>query len=163
MSITNVILAVLIVEITGIIGALFMGRTAAKRGAQQVILGALVVWVVIVFIGNFLPAHSPSMFWLMAGLIGLVVAGTQALSRSLFSQLIPRGREGEYFSLYQAAERGTSWLGTLLFGLTYQFTGSYRSALFALIVFFIIGGYLLRKVDIARGIREAGNELPAVL
>jgi len=163
MSITNVILAVLIVEITGIIGALFMGRTAAKRGAQQVILGALVVWVVIVFIGYFLPAHSPSMFWLMAGLIGLVVAGTQALSRSLFSQLIPRGREGEYFSLYQAAERGTSWLGTLLFGLTYQFTGSYRSALFALIVFFIIGGYLLRKVDIARGIREAGNELPAVL
>ena len=81
----------------------------------------------------------------------------------MFSQLIPRGREAEYFSLYQAAERGTSWLGTLVFGLVHQFTGSYRLALIALLIFFVIGGFLLRRVNMAKGITAAGNELPQVI
>ena len=89
--------------------------------------------------------------------------GTQALSRSLYSQLIPRGREAEYFSLYQAMERGTSWLGTLTFGLVYQFTHSYRWAIICLIVFFVVGGYLLSRVQMRRGIEEAGNPVPVVI
>ena len=66
---------------------------------------------------------------MLAVAIGLVLGGTQALTRSFFSQLIPRGREAEYFSLYQASERGTGWLGTLIFGLVHQLTGSYRPAI----------------------------------
>ncbi len=163
MKTTTVILAVLIVQITGIVGALAMGRMAARRGAFRVILSALVVWVAIVLVGFVLPAGVTTLFLLLAASIGLVVAGTQALSRSLFSQLVPLGREAEYFSLYQAAERGTSWLGTLVFGLVHQFTGSYRYAIVALLLFFVVGGLLLRRVDVARGIREAGNEAPAVL
>ena len=124
---------------------------------------ALVVWVVLVVAGYFVPSGSVAIFLVLAAGIGLVVAGTQALSRSLFSQLIPLGREAEYFSLYQACERGTSWLGTLVFGLVHQFTGSYRWAIAALVIFFVIGGLLLRRVDIARGIREAGNEMPSVV
>jgi UMF1 family MFS transporter len=81
----------------------------------------------------------------------------------LFSQLIPRGREAEYFSLYQACERGTSWLGTLVFGLVHQLTGSYRPAIFALILFFVVGGVLLARVRPEQGIREAGNPVPAVV
>jgi len=163
MKTTYVILAVILVQITGIIGALVMGRLAANRGAYRVIRGALVVWVVIVGIGFVIPAGSLPLFLLLAACIGLVVAGTQALSRSLYSQLIPLGREGEYFSLYQACERGTSWLGTLVFGLVHQFTGSYRWAIIALVLFFVVGGVLLRRVDIAQGIRDAGNEAPAVV
>ena len=94
--------------------------------------------------------------------IGLVLGGTQALARSYFSLLIPRGKEAEYFSFYHAMERGTSWFGTLVFGLVYTFTGSYRPAIFALIVFFIIGGLLLMRVDTERGIRDAGNRVPDV-
>lgn len=95
--------------------------------------------------------------------IGIVLGGTQALSRSFFSQLIPRGREAEYFSLYQACERGTSWVGTLVFGLVHQWADSYRPALLALVVLFVVGiGFLLR-VDPRRGIREAGNPLPQVV
>jgi len=90
----------------------------------------------------------------------VVMGGTQALSRSFFSLLIPRGREGEYFSLYQACERGTSWFGTLLFGLVFQLTGSYRPAIVALVVFFVLGAALLLLVDPARGARDAGNRLP---
>ena len=89
--------------------------------------------------------------------IGIVLGGTQALSRSFFSLLIPRGREGEYFSLYGAAERGTSWFGTLLFGVVFQVTGSYRPAIFALIIFFVLGAFFLLRLDPGRGIREAGN------
>jgi len=92
--------------------------------------------------------------------IGVVLGGTQALSRSAFSQLIPEGREAEYFSLYQAGERGTSWLGTLVFGLVYQLTDSYRPAILALIAFFVIGGGLLALVNTAKGIEQAGNRAP---
>jgi UMF1 family MFS transporter len=92
--------------------------------------------------------------------IGIVLGGTQALSRSYFSLLIPQGREAEYFSFYHAMERGTSWFGTLVFGLVYQLTDSYRPAIFALVVFFVLGGALLLRVDTAKGIREAGNQAP---
>ena len=91
------------------------------------------------------------------------MGGTQALSRSMYSQLIPLGRESEYFSFYQAMERGTSWLGTLTFGLVFQFTQSYRLALIALVAFFVVGGILLARVDMRKGIIDAGNVLPKVL
>jgi len=102
-------------------------------------------------------------FLIAAAAIGLVLGGTQALSRSYYSQFIPRGREAEYFSLYQAGERGTSWLGTLTFGLVHQLTGSYRPALLALIAFFVIGGLLLWRLEPRRGIAEAGNVVPRIV
>jgi UMF1 family MFS transporter len=117
----------------------------------------------VVVIAYFLPPGQVVPFIAMAVLIGIVLGGTQALSRSLFSQLIPRGREAEYFSLYQACERGTSWFGTLTFGLVHQWANSYRPAIFALIVFFALGLTLLLRVDAHRGIVEAGNQLPAVV
>jgi UMF1 family MFS transporter len=128
-----------------------------------VILGGLGVWMLVVVIGFFLPEKNLGLFLALAAGIGLVLGGTQALSRSFFSQLIPRGREAEYFSLYQACERGTSWLGTLVFGLVHQATDSYRPAIFALILFFLVGGVLLYKVDPEKGIQEAGNTVPSSL
>ena len=95
--------------------------------------------------------------------IGIILGGTQALSRSFFSLFIPRGREGEYFALYNACERGTSWFGTLLFGVMFQLTGSYRPAIVSLVVFFVLGAALLLRLDPRRGIREAGNAVPASL
>ncbi len=114
-------------------------------------------------VGMMIPAGRIGFFLALAVGIGLVLGGTQALSRSFFNLLIPRGREAEYFSLYQAAERGTSWLGTLTFGLVYQLTDSYRPAIFALILFFAVGAVLLFRVDPQRGIREAGNTPPSVV
>ena len=99
----------------------------------------------------------------LAVAIGIVLGGTQALSRSFYSQLIPRGREAEYFSLYQACERGTSWLGTLVFGLVHQWADSYRPAIFALVAFFLIALALLIPPDAPRAVCETGNPLPASL
>ena len=94
-------------------------------------------------------------------MIAVVLGGSQALSRSLFSQMIPPGQETEHFSLYEISERGTSWLGPLVFGLAIQWTDSYRVAVLAVGIFFIVGMILLTRVNVRRAIQEAGNELPA--
>jgi UMF1 family MFS transporter len=123
----------------------------------------LAIWMAIVTAALFLPAGNVALFMGFGVAVGIVLGGTQALARSYFSLLIPRGKEAEYFSFYHAMDRGTSWFGTLVFGLVYQFTGSYRPAIFALIAFFVIGGLLLSRVDTERGIRDAGNALPVVV
>src|SRR5699024_11982211 len=112
----------------------------------------------------FVPAAqqvAPFLIWAVS--IGLVLGGTQALSWSFYSQLILAGRAAQYLSLYQACERGTSWLGTLAFGVMHQLTGSYRPAILALIMFFAIGAILLYKVNPHKGIRDVGNVVPSVV
>jgi MFS-type transporter involved in bile tolerance (Atg22 family) len=89
-------------------------------------------------------------FWALAVVVALVLGGSQALSRSLFSQMIPHEREAEFFSFYEISERGTSWIGPLLFGLVTQATGSMRTAIFSLIVLFIAWLLMLITVDVPR-------------
>ena len=100
-------------------------------------------------------------FYALAVSIGVVLGGTQALSRSLFSHMIPDGSEAEYFSAYEISDRGTSWIGALLFGVAVQATGSYRIAIVSLVVFFALGFVLLWFADIRRAAAEAGNPAPA--
>ncbi|HEU0288711.1 MAG TPA: MFS transporter [Nocardioidaceae bacterium] len=161
---TSVLIAtILLVQFVAFFGALLFGRAAGRYGSRMTILVGLAIWMLVVTIGFFLPRKEIVPFLTLAVLIGLVLGGTQALSRSFYSQLIPKGREAEYFSLYQACERGTSWLGTLVFGLVHQWTDSYRPAILALIAFFAVGMVLLSRVDARRGIAEAGNVAPAVV
>ncbi|BCM71512.1 MFS transporter [Streptomyces tricolor] len=152
--------AVLLVQVLAVAGALAMGRLARAYGAQRTILGSLVAWTLTLAAGWFLPARAPVWFFALAAGIGLVLGGSQALSRSLFSHLVPPGKEAEYFSAYEMSDRGMSWLGPLLFGVTYQLTGSYRSAIFSLVAFFVLGFALLARVPVRRAIREAGNPVP---
>ncbi len=153
----------LLVQFVAVGGAIGFGRLAGQIGAQRTILAGLVVWMLIVTSALFLPEQSPGPFLALGVAIGVVLGGTQALARSYFSLFIPRGREAEYFSLYHAMDRGTSWFGSIVFFLVYNATESYRPALFALVVFFVIGAVLLARVDTARGIREAGNTAPSTL
>ena len=159
----SLILAILVVQLVAFVGALVLGRVAGRVGARRTILGAIVVWGLVSLGGFVVPAGQLGPFLLLAVAIGFVLGGSQALSRSLYSTLVPRGREAEYFGLYQAAERGTSWFGTLTFGVVFQLTGSYRYSIVALLVFFVVGFVLLRRVDVARGVREAGNQVPSVV
>ncbi|MER6473474.1 MFS transporter [Streptomyces collinus] len=152
--------AVLLVQVLAVAGALGMGRLARTYGAKRTILGSLVAWTVTLGAGYFLPAGAPVWFFVLASGIGLVLGGSQALSRSLFSHLVPPGKEAEYFSAYELSDRGMSWLGPLLFGVTYQLTGSYRSAIISLVAFFVIGFALLARVPVRRAIGAAGNPVP---
>jgi MFS transporter, UMF1 family len=161
---TSVLIAtILMVQFVAFFGALLFGRIARSVGSRHTIMGGLLVWMGVVCVAFFLPAGQSVPFLLLGAAIGLVMGGTQALSRSFFSLLIPRGREAEYFSLYQACERGTSWLGTLVFGVVHQVTDSYRPAIVALVLFFALGLWLLAKVAPRQAIRDAGNQVPAVV
>jgi MFS transporter, UMF1 family len=160
---SQLIQIILLVQFVAFGGALLFGRLANHYGAWRVVLNSLVLWTLVVTIAYFVPAGAFLTFIGLAVLIGIVLGGSQALSRSLYSQLIPRGREAEFFSLYQAMERGTSWFGTLVFGLVHQFTHSYRWAIIALVVFFVAGGLLLSRVRMREGIVAAGNVVPDVI
>jgi MFS transporter, UMF1 family len=152
--------AILMVQFVAFFGALAFGWMARYTGAKRAILISLLIWTAVVIYGYFMPAGVPEQFFLLAGVIAVVLGGSQALSRSLFSQMIPEGQEAEYFSIYEIGERGTSWLAPLLFGLAFQVTGSYRIALVSLMIFFIAGLAVLVFVNVRRAIEEAGNVAP---
>jgi UMF1 family MFS transporter len=153
--------AILMVQLVGFVGALGFGKLAGAIGARRAIQLSLVLWTAAVgYAYAFLHKGDAVGFYALAGAIGLVLGGSQALSRSLFSLMIPRGQEAEYFSLYEVSDRGTSWLAPLIFGLVFQFTKSYRLALLSLILFFVLGLALLSVVDVRKAVREAGNEPP---
>ncbi|MFD3547796.1 MFS transporter [Streptomyces sp. NPDC058655] len=157
---STLIVAVLLVQVLAVAGALGMGRLARRHGAKRTILGSLVAWGVTLAAGYFLPARTPVWFFALAAMIGLVLGGSQALSRSLFSHLVPAGKEAEYFSAYEMSDRGLSWVGPLVFGLTYQLTGSYRDAIISLVAFFALGFVLLARVPVRRAVEAAGNPVP---
>ena len=155
------IITILMIQFVGIGGALGFGWLASRIGAKRAIMGSLVVWTAVVIFGYFMPAGNVPLFFVLGAVIALVLGGSQALSRSVFSLMIPPGKEAEYFSLYEISERGTSWLAPLFFGLALQFTGSYRIALVSLMIFFIAGFLLLIGVTIRKAAIEAGNTPPA--
>ncbi|UNS95826.1 MFS transporter [Streptomyces tubbatahanensis] len=157
---TTLIGAILLVQVLAVAGALLLGRLAARYGAKRTILGSLVAWTVTVAAGYFLPREEPVWFYALAVGIGLVLGGSQALSRSLFSHLVPAGKEAEYFALYEISDRGTSWLGPLVFGLAFQLTGDYRYAILSLVVFFALGFALLARVPVRRAAAAVGNVAP---
>jgi len=163
MTTSQVMTTFLLTQFVAFGGALLFGLVAERLGAKRTVLIGIAIWLLVVIVAFFVPAGVFGAFLALGAAIGLVMGGTQALSRSMYSQLVPAGRESEYFSFYQAMERGTSWLGTLVFGLVFQTTHSYRSAIVALIVFFAVGGLLLTGVDMRRGIADAGNRPPRVL
>ncbi|MDQ0579704.1 MFS transporter [Streptomyces rishiriensis] len=160
LSQSTLIGAVLLVQVLAVAGALGMGRLARTYGAKRTVLGSLAAWTLTLGAGYFLPAGAPAGFFLLAAAIGLVLGGSQALSRSLFSHLVPPGKEAEYFSAYEMSDRGMSWLGPLVFGVTYQLTGSYRDAIISLVVFFVAGFLLLARVPVRQAIGDAGNPVP---
>jgi UMF1 family MFS transporter len=160
----NILLsAILLVQFASFGGVLLLGRLARRWGAKVVVVWSLVVWSILITLAYFLQAGQPVQFYLLAIGISLVLGGSQALSRSMFASMIPVGKEAEYFSLFEISSSGTSALGPLVFGLVLQNTGSYRSAIFSLIAFFVIGLVVLLLVNVRKAITAAGNPLPATL
>jgi MFS transporter, UMF1 family len=160
---STLIVTILIVQFLAFGGALLLGVLAARIGARKTILLSLVLWLGVVVVAYWLPAQKPLLFMLLGAAIGLVLGGSQALSRSLFSQLIPAGREGEYYGFYEISDKGTSWLGPLAFGLVFQLTNSYRIGIVSLVVFFVAGAILLALVPLRRAIVAAGNTPPRLI
>jgi UMF1 family MFS transporter len=147
--------AILLVQFVAIGGALVFERVAAWTTTKHAIMIAIVGWVAVLVMA-YAAVRGTTDFYFMAAAIAIVLGGIQALSRSLFSQMIPVGREAEYFSLYEISDKGPSWIGPMVFGWTLTLTGSYRLAVLSLIVFLVIGFALLSAVNVERARREAG-------
>jgi UMF1 family MFS transporter len=147
-------IAILMVQFVAFAGALAFNYVAKATGAKRAIIISLLIWTATM-VSVYVSIRTTAQFFIMAAVVGIVLGGTQALSRSLFSQMIPVGREAEYFSIYEISDKGTSWLCPLIFGLALQFTGSYRTAILTLIVFFVGGLLVLLRVDVPRAAAEA--------
>jgi UMF1 family MFS transporter len=150
----------IVAQLFAVIGSIIFERISRIIGAKKTIMVCLVIWGgIVVFAYAFLASQFQA--WFMGAFIGLVLGSTQALSRSLFSQMIPKGRESSFFGLYEISEKGTSWLGNLVFAVVIASTGSYRQAILCLIFFFAIGIIILLFTDTAKAIHDAGNLTPA--
>lgn len=153
---SSLVALILMVQFVAFFGALFFGYLAGKIGTKRAILASLVIWSGTVFYA-YAFLQTETQFFVMGAVIAVVLGGSQALSRSVFSTMIPKGQEAEYFSLYEISERGTSWIGPLVFGLALQTTGSYRVGILSVVIFFIAGLVILPFVDFRRAAVEAGN------
>ena len=161
-SSSSLALLVLMIQFVAFLGAFAFNYIAQRIGAKRAIMISLVIWSgVVIFAYAFL--YEEWQLWIIGVALALVLGGSQALSRSLFSQMIPTGREAEYFSFYEISERGTSWIGTMLFGIAVQITGQQRPAIVSLIIFFVVGLILLSRVNVKQAIVEAGNDPAGVV
>jgi UMF1 family MFS transporter len=157
MPIFQVTSAYLMAQFIGIPGAVGFGKLAARVGAKLAIAATLVIWTaILIYIYGFV--YSATQFFFVTAGVAIVMGGSQALSRSLFAQLIPKGKEAEYFSIYEISDKGTSWMGPAFYGLTLQWTGSYRVAILSLIVFFVVGLAILARVNVEKGERDVARQ-----
>lgn len=149
---------VLMVQFVAFFGALLFERIAALINTKNAVLFSLFLWTGIVIYAYGVLDTIPQA-WAMGAVLATVLGGSQALSRSLFSQMIPVGHEATFFGLYEITERGTSWIGPFVFGIVVSVTGSYRQAILSLIVLFLTGIVALFLTNIERAIREASHLL----
>ncbi|NCP86150.1 MAG: MFS transporter [Anaerolineae bacterium CG_4_9_14_3_um_filter_57_17] len=156
-------MVILMIQFMAFFGALLWGKLAERIGAKQAIFISLIIWagVTIYAYGGMKGESRVLEFFILGGFIAIVMGGSQAISRSLFAQMIPAGKEAEFYSFYEVSERGTSWVGPLLFGLMNQIFGNLRIAILSLIFFFIMGLILLPRVNVTKAIADVKAYKPA--
>jgi UMF1 family MFS transporter len=146
----------LMVQLVAFVGALAFERLAARVRTKHALVFSLVVWSGVILYGYaFLRTATDAVG--LSALIAMVLGGSQALSRSLFSRMIPGGQEASFFAMYEISSSGTSWIGPAIFGVVVGVTNSYREALLSLIVLFVSGTLLLALTDAEGAFREAAR------
>ena len=149
------------VQAIGLLLSLALGKPLFSKLALSIdtrrgILIALLIYTIVAIWGYFI--DSVIEFWFLAWMVAVVQGGSQALSRSLFSAMVPAAKSGEFFGLFGIMEKFSAILGPLVFAWAAATFGSSRPAVLSLIAFFMVGGFLLTRVDIAEGKRVAQQE-----
>lgn len=146
------ITALLLVQFIGIPCSFLFGALAGRIGAKPGIFIGLTVYLLITVLAYFMT--NATHFYMLAVAVGLVQGGTQALSRSLFASMIPKSKSSEFFAFFGVFERYAGILGPALFAIVAG-SGTSRSAILSLVIFFILGMIVLTRVDVAEGQRAA--------
>lgn len=145
LSATALMVTLLLVQVVGIFGALFFSWVAGKTGTRKSVMLSLVVWSGLVIYAYFI--HTAVEYFILGGVVGLVLGGSQAISRSLYASMIPEDSPAEFFGFYSVVNKFSAVWGPLMFAVIRHWTGSSRNALLSVIVFFILGMVLLSLVD----------------
>ena len=153
---TSLIGALLLTQFVGIPFSLLFGRFGRRIGAKRSIAIGL-GWYTLISIGGYFMSQAWH-FWALAFAVGMVQGGTQALSRSLFGVMAPKAKSAEFFGFYDVSAKFAGILGPALFAVVGQLAGSSRLSIVSLIIFFIVGGWLLTRVDEQAGMRVAAAE-----
>ena len=142
---TSLMVTLLLVQVVAIGGALIFSRLANRIGAKRSVMFALVLWSGVVTYGYFI--HTATEFFVLGIVVGIVLGGTQALSRSFYGAMIPEEASAEFYGFYSVFSKFSSIWGPMTFGVIKQITGNARLAIISLMIFFIVGLILLRFVD----------------
>ncbi|TDX51605.1 MFS transporter [Orenia marismortui] len=150
---TSLIAALLLTQLIGIPCALIFGKIGEKFGAKFGIMIALIVYLLITIKGYFISTALD--FWILAGMVGLVQGGVQALSRSLYGSMVPENKAAEFYGFFGVSSKFAAITGPFIFALVGQLTASNRLGIISIALFFIIGILILSRVDVEQGRREA--------
>jgi MFS transporter, UMF1 family len=141
---TNLIIAILIIQLVAVPGAFLIARLSNKIGNFKALMFCVLFWILLCFIGYKLPRNGINEFYLLAVLVGFVMGGIQSLSRSTYAKLMPETKDTtSYFSFYDVTEKIAIVIGMFSFGYINELSGSQRNSVLALIIFFVIGLILL--------------------
>jgi UMF1 family MFS transporter len=145
---TNLILAILIIQVVAIPGAILMAKLASKWGNFNTLMMAVVIWICGCVMGYYLPRNNIELFYTLAIVVGFVMGGIQSVSRSTYSKLMPETHDTtSYFSFYDVTEKVAIVIGMFSFGYINELTGSQRNSVLALGIFFVIGFILLYRTS----------------
>jgi UMF1 family MFS transporter len=149
---TNLIIAILIIQLVAIPGAHLMAKLASKWGNFNTLMVAILIWIGGCIMGYYLPRNSVMPFYSLAIIVGFVMGGIQSVSRSTYSKLMPETHDTtSYFSFYDVTEKVAIVIGMFSFGFINEITGSQRNSVLALCIFFIIGFVLLYRTSKLKG------------
>jgi UMF1 family MFS transporter len=141
---TNLIVSILIIQLIAIPGAYAIARLSSIIGNIKSLSVCVVIWVIVCFIGYYAPVGDANYFYILATVVGFVMGGTQSLSRSTYSKLMPETNDTtSFFSFYDVTEKIGIGFGLFIFGLLASLTGSQRISVLSLMVFFLIGLLIL--------------------
>ncbi len=152
----HMVIALIITQFVGIPFSFAFGSLAKRISAKRGILLAVVVYTLISIAGYFM--QTATHFYILAFMVGTVQGGSQALSRSLYGNMVPKSQSAEFFGFYSTSSKIAGVLGPLLFGVVSKISGESRLSIVSLIIFFLVGGLLLLRVDVGEGIRVAREE-----
>lgn len=145
LSSSALMITLLLVQIVAIFGAIVFSWIAAKTGTRQAVMLSLVIWSGVVIYAYFI--NTAPQYFILGGILGLVLGGSQAISRSLYSSMIPEDSPAEFFAFYSVVNKFSAIWGPFVFALIRHITGSSRNAILSIILFFILGIVLLSLVN----------------
>jgi UMF1 family MFS transporter len=144
---TNVLMiTLLVIQFVSVVGALAFSKLAEKISAKKALMVSLLGWSFVVIYAYFM--QTPTEYFILGGIVGLVQGGSQSLSRSFYGSIIPVHAAAEFYGFYSVFNKGSAIIGPLAFALIRQFTGTARASILSLIVFFILGLVILAYVDV---------------